>query len=875
MRRSGKGRICHPFPSHVILILVLYTAATLVITYPLPFHLSTHTAQAEEGWAFDALQYIWTMWWTDKALFDLHTSPANLRCIQFPSGVYHPFLLAVDYVGFAGLPITRLASPTVAHNLLTLLAFILNGLTAYLFCLDLTGNRLGSFVGGLVFAFLPNRMAHAIGGHVDLISTYWFPLYGLLLMRLLRRPSVPLALLCGLSLSLSAWVQVLYIPYFLIPLTIAILAHVSLAERRSLRPALPALLLTLGVTALTAAPFLLPFLLESLQGTLGYLQEGGATVFSADLLSFLAPSPTNPVLRRLGLIPPFAQRVVPENFVLTEVLFYLGLCPLALAIWAMCRRPRRAAVWAILSAGTAVLSLGPLLRVNGYLVAFEVDNLRSYVPLPYALLMRLPGLALGRTPGRLGMTVGFGLALLVAYGWADLMERLGPRPRLGATALLSTLVMVEYLVYWPIPTLPLSVPYYLHQMPCSPGRGAVLNIPLTRRRVNQIALYHQSIHEQPLIGGRVFRDLPGPMGLDSFLQDLHLAPPVEDIIPRASPEAVAAVDRACGVGHVFLFQDYTEDADRVRAFLATALAPPVSTAQGLIIFRVPPGSATVGEPIYGLGHHWSPVEDWNGEPARWMPEQARLYIYAPVEQQGSLRFTALPLSTSQRLQIEANGTPLPPLVVGDWMTYTTPLLALRPGLNQITFRALNGCTPFVGDPRCTGPARAAGAHCNPYLRQERCLSILYQNIHFLPATAGPAENPLDIVLGERIRFLGYDLDGSAAPGQTLSLTLYWQALEANDQDYTIFVHLLGPDGDLLAQHDAPPLDDTYPTSRWVAGDVFLHRATLTIPAAVSPGRYDLLAGMYTYPDIKRLPVASDRPYARDGLIWLQSVEILP
>ncbi|HEC34261.1 MAG TPA: hypothetical protein ENI37_06040, partial [Chloroflexi bacterium] len=68
MRRSGKGRICHPFPSHVILILVLYTAATLVITYPLPFHLSTHTAQAEEGWAFDALQYIWTMWWTDKAL---------------------------------------------------------------------------------------------------------------------------------------------------------------------------------------------------------------------------------------------------------------------------------------------------------------------------------------------------------------------------------------------------------------------------------------------------------------------------------------------------------------------------------------------------------------------------------------------------------------------------------------------------------------------------------------------------------------------------------------------------------------------------------------------------------------------------------------
>ena len=134
---------------------------------------------------------------------------------------------------------------------------------------------------------------------------------------------------------------------------------------------------------------------------------------------------------------------------------------------------------------------------------------------------------------------------------------------------------------------------------------------------------------------------------------------------------------------------------------------------------------------------------------------------------------------------------------------------------------------------------------------------------------------MNIVLGDRLRFLGYDLWGIPVPGESLFLNLYWQALELGEQDQIIFVHLLGPDGLLLAQQDAPPLGGSYLTSEWVAGDIFLHPVTLELPTDAPPGQYDLLAGMYTYPDIERLPVASDRPYARDGLIWLQGVEIQP
>jgi hypothetical protein len=868
-----------------LVVLALYVAITLVVTYPLVLHLGTRVAQADEGWALDALQYVWTMWWTDRALFDLHTSPANLHWIQFPSGVYYPFLLAVNYVGFIALPLTRLASPAVAYNVLTLLAFALNGFAAYLFCLDLTKNRWGSFLGGLVFAFLPNRMAHAIGGHVDLISTYWFPLYGLLLLQMLRRPRMPLAVLCGVSLTLSTWVQVMYVPYFLIPLTAVIVAHISIVEGRSLRPALPALALMLGVAGLAAAPFLLPFLLESIGGGLSYLEEGGATAFSVDLLGFIAPSPTNPLLRHLGLIPPFSRRVVPENFVLTEVLSYLGLLPLMLAAWAVWRRSRRVAVWVILSVGAAILSLGPLLRLNGRLVTLEIDNLRSWVPLPYAFLARLPGLALGRTPGRFGMTVGFALAVLVAYGMTELLRCLNPRLRLGVAGVCGTLILIEYLVYWPMPTLALDAPDYLRRMSCSSEAGesgAVLNLPLARRRVNQLALYYQSIHEQPIVGGRVFRDLPDPLGLSEFLQSLHLDLPTLDVVPHVAPDSVAAIDRACGVSHVFLFKDCVGGADQVQAFLTTALSTPVSTAQGPIIYRVPPDPIDVKEFVYSLDRRWHAVEDWGGVPARWMSERAQLYVYAPTQQtdgqKGMLQFKALSLSVPQRLQIEVNGTALPPLVIGDHITYTTSSFRLQPGLNRIAFSALDGCTPFVGDPRCLGPARAAGAECNQYFQTERCLSVLFQNVRFLPEVSGPAGHPLDIGLGGCVHLLGYDLtlgsngDG-LLPGQSVSLSLYWQALIPLEEDYIVFVHLLGPDGDLVAQYDSPPLDGLYPTSEWVPGDIFTQQIVLQSPPDGPVGLHDLVAGLYTYPDIARLPVDSNRPFAQDELIWLQAVDV--
>ena len=122
----------------------------------------------------------------------------------------------------------------------------------------------------------------------------------------------------------------------------------------------------------------------------------------------------------------------------------------------------------------------------------------------------------------------------------------------------------------------------------------------------------------------------------------------------------------------------------------------------------------------------------------------------------------------------------------------------------------------------------------------------------LPARAANA------TLGESIGLLGYSLQPEAvAPGDTVYLSLHWQALAPMDEDYTVFGHLLGEhnpatDGPLWAGHDGQPVGGSYPTSAWQPGQVILDVHPLAIPAGTPPGEYQLEAGLYLLATMERL-----------------------
>lgn len=94
------------------------------------------------------------------------------------------------------------------------------------------------------------------------------------------------------------------------------------------------------------------------------------------------------------------------------------------------------------------------------------------------------------------------------------------------------------------------------------------------------------------------------------------------------------------------------------------------------------------------------------------------------------------------------------------------------------------------------------------------------------------------------------------PGESLDVALTWQSLRTTTEDYTVFVHLLGPDGQLHGQVDAWPIQGTYPTSAWSPGETLTDRYQVPLDPDAPPGSYQVEIGFYLLATNTRLPVLS-------------------
>ena len=107
-------------------------------------------------------------------------------------------------------------------------------------------------------------------------------------------------------------------------------------------------------------------------------------------------------------------------------------------------------------------------------------------------------------------------------------------------------------------------------------------------------------------------------------------------------------------------------------------------------------------------------------------------------------------------------------------------------------------------------------------------------------TQPPMQTALHETLGDTVELAGYDL---VRDGGALTLTLFWQAQETMEQDYTVFVHLLAADGTLISQADRMPQNGEYPTSWWASGEVVSDQIELALPKGATPP-YSFRVGLY-------------------------------
>jgi uncharacterized membrane protein len=129
------------------------------------------------------------------------------------------------------------------------------------------------------------------------------------------------------------------------------------------------------------------------------------------------------------------------------------------------------------------------------------------------------------------------------------------------------------------------------------------------------------------------------------------------------------------------------------------------------------------------------------------------------------------------------------------------------------------------------------------------------NVLLLRRRAMPLEPPyrLEASFGRRVLLEGFDLTPrELQPGHSLTLTLWWRALTDGRDDLTLFIHLLGPDGQRVTQLDVAPTESWFGTSRWQAGRRFRVPYTLVLPSDAPRGEYQLQLGLYSVYSQRRL-----------------------
>lgn len=135
----------------------------------------------------------------------------------------------------------------------------------------------------------------------------------------------------------------------------------------------------------------------------------------------------------------------------------------------------------------------------------------------------------------------------------------------------------------------------------------------------------------------------------------------------------------------------------------------------------------------------------------------------------------------------------------------------------------------------------------------------------------PPQHPLPRQFGDVIDFRGFSLsEATLSPGETLEVTLQWQALNSMGRAYRAFVHL--EKDRMWGQHDTDPAC-RLPTTLWRAGQVSEGQFRVMVDPVTPPGQYPLTIGLYDPESGQRLPIFDAEGNLVGDSLLLATIEI--
>jgi len=803
-----------------LLIVLAYGLATILMTWPWVTRLGDSVPPGG-----DPLLQVWIARWVQHALA---TGPLHL----YDANAFFPLHTTLAYSD-SNIPAAIMAAPIflltgnalLANNLLVLGTFVLAACGTYLLVRELVGNRAAAFLAGFAYAFLPYRFAHI--WHLNQLGHAWTPLVLFILLLFVRQQRWPYAVAFGVLFA----IQVLTSFYvaFQIAFAVAILLTVVLVADPRARS--PRFLLQLAAAGVLALAIILPLALPYLQVR---DQQGlERTLFEAE--SYRA-SPTSYLKVQGGnrLWSWIMEQHGGEDTLFPGAVVLVGA---VVGLLGFRRRPAITVGLLILLVLGFFLSLGPTWHPEA----------NGGTPLPYRLMYEhFPFFKSMRVPARFGVLALLALVLLAACGaawvWERYADRLPAARRLaigaGLTSLLAVLILAE-LYTAPLhfvrvdrsPEITAAYRWLAEQ----PGGDPVIEFPaLTDDATAAAQMYWSTLNWKPLVNGYSgFAPRAHDEYMRAFSGDLKRADgSVAENISYVNNDNVGLIQRL-GVRYLILhhYGYKREDWPLVVAQLeGTGQVQKVGDFGEAAIYLINPPTAplpTVGVDFYApttviRGGFWEPAFVARNP----SPHKAFFFIDRPLTMATTWRDASGKVVRRDEQAISIPG------VIGSGELFCS--VRACPTVPEATLPPPDASSPRLY-PDTPGEYSVELALTGG-IAQSRTIAVTVTDA--LPVN-GAGGTPLAL---SNATFASK----SVAPGAALDMVLTWTARRPAPEDYTLFAQLVGPDGKVWGQYDAPAGWTGHYTTNWVGGERIELPWSVPLKADAPPGTYRLLVGMYRH-----------------------------
>ena len=542
------------------LVLAAYGLGVLVFLWPMPAHLGS----AIWGDRFDAWTTLWLIDHLAERLRTLDLSAVTTDILH-PVG-YNLWSFGHLALQALGAVLVVLGVPLVAaYNLLLIGGLWSSAVAAHALGKELTGSHLPGFVAGTVFATSPYLYGEGAAGCIELVAAGLLPLHALMLLKLVREPTVKRAAWATAVLAVIGpfnWYYTLFAGMF----ALGFLAWVVVARRVDRRGA------GLMLASMVAAALIdVPLILEARRETptrppvrAELFEDAEAFARAARITNGVKPlvELTEDDLIEMDALEVFLNStplsvLIEGRFELNPLRSSPGALAwiVGLAGWAAAGRRNRG--WMALAAGATVLTLGPFPNLAGKI---PLDGWAGDWTLPYGLAYEhVPFFSKAYRPYRIGIVTSECLAAAGAVGMASLMAVVPVRVLAGVAALLGGVAFSQ--PFWAgdrpggRPLADASVPAIYEQLAELP-EGAVIELPLQYQPVtiaNAKLQYYQVVHRKPLLNCNQLIRRPDLMAFQDYVTGNAFLHTLLDLSRQPPPYTFTDADVAAVVDDGFRY----------------------------------------------------------------------------------------------------------------------------------------------------------------------------------------------------------------------------------------------------------------------------------------------------------------------------------